>query len=151
MGKSAKRDIVAYAISGIILVAVDLATKFYAFNSGFAEFLNNFKPVISKRLFSNSDFAFSLKLPQPLMWLIYIFLLAVLITWFWRSEVKSKRMKIALMLILAGAFSNIFDRLILGYVRDFIYIFWGGILNIADIYIIIGIILLAFDTRKENA
>jgi signal peptidase II len=64
---------------------------------------------------------------------------------------------IALSFILAGALGNLYDRLFLGYVIDFIEIHYGNfywpIFNIADISISIGVILLLYTTfinRKKS-
>ena len=57
----------------------------------------------------------------------------------------------AWMLIFAGAASNIGERILLGYVRDFIYITfykWTGVYNAADFYILIGIVILLFVNKK---
>ena len=48
--------------------------------------------------------------------------------------------------ILAGAFGNILDRLINGFVIDFIYVhykdFYWPAFNLADIYITIGVFII---------
>lgn len=49
--------------------------------------------------------------------------------------------KLAWTLVFAGAISNVTERVVLGYVRDFIFIF-GGILNLADLYILGGVFIL---------
>jgi lipoprotein signal peptidase len=46
-------------------------------------------------------------------------------------------------LILAGAVSNVGERTIFGFVRDWVYIY-TGVFNLADGYIILGIIILFF-------
>ena len=54
--------------------------------------------------------------------------------------------KWALFIIISGALSNIIDRIINGYVIDFIYIhisnFYWPAFNFADIYISIGILMV---------
>ena len=54
--------------------------------------------------------------------------------------------KWALFIIISGAISNIIDRIINGYVIDFIYIHYNTFswpaFNFADIYITIGIIMI---------
>ena len=60
---------------------------------------------------------------------------------------------LAWTLIFAGALSNIAERLYLGYVKDFIYIdfyHWVGIYNLADGYIIVGIIILLFKHNNSK-
>jgi lipoprotein signal peptidase len=56
-------------------------------------------------------------------------------------------------MIFAGAASNIGERILLGYVRDFIYISlykWTGVYNAADGYIILGIVLLLIKSASVN-
>ena len=52
--------------------------------------------------------------------------------------------RIIFVLILAGAISNIIDRLYLGYVRDFIDVGLGFTFNLADAMIVIGLVLIVF-------
>ncbi len=92
-------------------------------------------------IFKNYDFAFSIKLPQTLIYSIYLILLAALGYWFINKAQKNWQNKIAFVLILSGALSNIVERIYLGYVRDFIYIY-NGVFNIADFFIISGIVIL---------
>lgn len=131
----------------VFLFLLDQLTKRAAFSespesSGAFEFLNSLRPVLGKQLFENDAFAFSLPMHGPAVYIIYALLLALLIIWFIFTKNKSTKIYLGFLLILVGALSNIFDRITLGFVRDFIYIFWGNIFNLADIYIVLGIILM---------
>ena len=60
-----------------------------------------------------------------------------------------------LLIIISGAISNIIDRILNGYVIDFIYFhyksFFWPTFNFADIYITIGIIMIVINVlRKIN-
>jgi signal peptidase II len=57
-------------------------------------------------------------------------------------------MRLAWTLVVVGALSNIADRLMFGYVRDFIQV-GSGYLNFADFYILIGVGLLLFYERRS--
>ena len=131
-----------FFVLAILLIFIDQITKALAYTSGFGNFLSALRPIIGKELFPNSNFAFSIPLPHLLIYSIYVLLLAGLIFWYTNLKNKTFLLSLGLTLILAGALSNIGDRLFLGYVRDFIYIFWGNVFNLADLYIIAGIILL---------
>ena len=60
-------------------------------------------------------------------------------------KIKSKTYTVGFGLILAGAIGNFIDRIMLGYVRDFImFDFWHAfpIFNFADCCIVIGAVLI---------
>ncbi len=68
----------------------------------------------------------------------------------WLARVSEKRYEaLALALILGGAIGNLYDRVVLGYVVDFIVLhyqdaYWPAF-NIADSAITVGAALLIFD------
>ena len=75
--------------------------------------------------------------------------------WWWRERDSQGLETWCFVLILAGAIGNIWDRLTLGYVVDFIdwYVAWGGQIyhwpafNVADACIstaVVGLLLLSF-------
>jgi signal peptidase II len=51
--------------------------------------------------------------------------------------------------ILAGAFSNLLDKVFRGYVIDFIPVF-NGYLNLADLFIIFGLLIILLNLRKTS-
>ena len=112
-----------------LLIAADLLSKHFA-----------------KNIFRNYVFAFSIPLPEPLTYLVYAIVLAVMVYYLRKNyRLLSFLQKSAWLLIFTGAILNIGERIFLGYVRDFIYITfykWTGIYNFADWYIIAGIIIL---------
>jgi len=107
---------------------------------------------LAVRVFKNSAFAFSLPVPPALIYLIYFIVVAGMIYYVLKNHHRfSFASKVAWTLIFAGAASNIGERILLGYVRDFIYISfykWTGVYNAADGYIIAGIILLLLSSTK---
>ena len=74
--------------------------------------------------------------------LISLFLLA----WLYRLPKTDKWLALALSLVLGGALGNVYDRLLLGYVVDFISVHYQGYrfpaFNIADSAISVGAFLL---------
>jgi signal peptidase II len=131
-----------YVLLFIGLFLLDQATKKFSFEGDFGSFLDLLRPAIGKQLFPNYHFAFSLPVPTAISYIIYALLLSGLIIWFIKLENKSLSSKIAFVLVLTGALSNILDRMALGYVRDFIYIGWGGVFNLADVLIILGVLII---------
>ncbi len=77
--------------------------------------------------------------------------------WIRKLSAAEKWIAIALALILGGALGNVIDRLIFGYVIDFIHVYieWGGskhywpAFNIADSAISIGAAMLIIDMLRN--
>jgi len=53
--------------------------------------------------------------------------------------------------VVAGAFGNVLDRLIRGYVVDFIHLSHWPIFNVADACIVVGLIALGLSRSKARA
>ena len=101
-------------------------------------------------IFKNYNFAFSLPIPAWIMFAIYIVVIILVIRYVWQTWQRSvMRIRFAWLLILAGGLSNIFERIILGYVRDFIPLA-SGMLNVADFMIIIGALLILTKRTRRN-
>ena len=77
--------------------------------------------------------------------------------WITRLSPRQKLEGLALALILGGALGNLYDRLTLGYVVDFLDFHWSGkhfpAFNIADSAISVGAVLILVEgfIRRPNA
>lgn len=121
----------------VLFIAIDQLTKLAASYFGWSIFLND-------------KFAFSLPVPTFVMYLIYaVVLLGMSLYLFktWNRFVNVQ--KVAWAFVYAGGISNIVERIILGHVRDFIPIS-SGMLNVADFFIIIGLVLLLISNRHTK-
>ncbi|KAF0205901.1 MAG: signal peptidase [Gallionellaceae bacterium] len=76
------------------------------------------------------------------------------IIWLLRKHQQEKLFCIALALILGGALGNLIDRLMYGYVVDFLDFHWDehhfAAFNVADSAINIGAVLLLWDSFKNK-
>jgi signal peptidase II len=76
------------------------------------------------------------------------------ITWLLRKHQHEKLFCIALLFILGGALGNLIDRLIYGYVVDFLDFHWKeshfAAFNVADSAITLGAALLLWDSFKKK-
>ncbi len=75
------------------------------------------------------------------------------IVWMLRSHPSQKLFCFAVTMIMGGALGNVVDRLLHGYVVDFIQVHWGGwyfpSFNIADSAITLGAVLLILDEIRR--
>lgn len=79
----------------------------------------------------------------------------VLTVWLKRLKANETWLAIALALVLGGAIGNVYDRVVLGHVVDFILVHWKAewyfpAFNIADSAITVGAVMLALDMFRGN-
>ena len=78
----------------------------------------------------------------------------VLLVWLKRLKTDAKLEAISLALILGGALGNVIDRVVHGYVIDFIDVYYGTYhwpaFNVADSAICVGAILLILDSFRNK-
>lgn len=138
----------------VIVFIADQLTKFAA-----ADYLAQREEVrlasfFSLRLVHNTGAAFGFLSSasgwQNILFIVIASLACIVILWLiWRMDKKDMLLAIGLILILGGAAGNLADRLIHGYVIDFIDFYyrtwhWPAF-NIADSAISIGAVLLVLD------
>ena len=80
---------------------------------------------------------------------------SVLIVYLLQKHISEKLFCIALSLILGGALGNLWDRITLGYVVDFLDFHYGGYhwpaFNVADSAIFIGALFLIFESIQQKS
>ncbi|WP_271410702.1 signal peptidase II [Pseudomonas sp. Q1-7] len=87
--------------------------------------------------------------------LIALVVSGVLVVWLKRLKPEETWLAVALALVLGGALGNLYDRLVLGHVVDFIYVHWQHqwrfpAFNLADSAITVGAVMLALDMFKTK-
>ena len=143
----------------LAVVVLDQVTKFLV-----TRFLDLYErvvvlPVLDFTLLHNTGAAFSL-LADASGWQRGFFItLGIVVSigltvWIWRQPRGERLLPIALALIIGGAVGNVIDRVVYGYVIDFIHVHWGSAyfpaFNIADSAITIGAGLLVLDAFREQ-
>jgi signal peptidase II len=73
--------------------------------------------------------------------------------YFLRLPAAARLPRVALALVLGGAVGNLLDRLRLGYVVDFVHVYWRDHqwpdFNVADSAITVGVTLLVLDILRS--
>ncbi|MCD5972290.1 MULTISPECIES: signal peptidase II [Pseudomonas] len=144
----------------LLVLVVDQATKYY-----FEHRLELYEQIViipdyfSWMLAYNTGAAFSF-LADSSGWQRWLFALiavvvsVVLVVWLKRLGRDDTWLAIALALILGGALGNLYDRVAIGHVIDFIFVHWKEhgfpAFNIADSAITVGAIMLALDMFKSK-
>ena len=137
-----------------VVIALDLGTKFWASSALTYNLPVEVLPVFDLRLLHNTGAAFSF-LAAAGGWQRWLFALVALVVsvfilrWLRETPKSAFVLASAYSLILGGALGNLFDRIVHGYVVDFISVHYAGwyfpAFNIADMAITCGAALLIFD------
>ena len=142
-----------------LVIVLDISTKAIA-----SHYLLMHQPVpvfpgFNWTLMHNTGAAFSF-LSEASGWQRWFFsVIAIVVSvgitiWLKRLQPSQVKLAIALALILGGALGNVWDRLTLGYVVDFIQIYYDRwawpAFNIADSAITVGAVLLVIDSLRNN-
>jgi len=128
------------------LLALDLTTK-YIFDAQLSDgnsisvvpYLFNFKLV------HNYGAAWGILAGRQLFLIaLTIVFLGVFIAYYVKEKNKSWLFVVSFAFLIAGCLGNLYDRIIFGYVRDFIqFDFWKSfpIFNFADAILVVGVVL----------
>lgn len=123
-----------YILIAIFGFALDRIAKYF--------FLQT--PRLSESVFINSNFAWGLGLPNNITIGLMIPVLAALLFFIFKHN------HLIIWIIIAGALSNLIDRIFYGGVIDYIHTPFGGIINLADIMILAGVLLAVAQGKKRK-
>jgi signal peptidase II len=118
--------------------------------------------VLDLRYAKNDDMAFSLlhqfshappmlHRSALLVAVSLIVLAVVLAAWWKRRSDPSRALHVGFALVVAGAAGNVIDRMLRGYVVDFIHVHMWPVFNVADVLIVAGTILLALVAQSRSS
>ena len=82
-------------------------------------------------------------------WLFVILSIVFLLILFYFFA-KIRDLRFGLSFVIAGALGNLLDRLVYGHVIDFIHLGFWPTFNLADVFIVVGVILLLIKTWKKG-
>jgi signal peptidase II len=144
----------AAALISVVVVVADQLTKTWALNGLADGPINLIGEVVRFELTRNSGAAFGL-LEGAGSWLALLAVVVVVVVFLSLRHDMSAATLLALGLVLGGALGNLIDRLFRGdgladgLVVDFIDVGWWPNFNVADSAIVIGIILILWESLTE--
>ena len=150
MNKSLRNKIIVICVLFVAILVLDLVTKYifdgmFEVGSGVTAIPYLFNIVIVHNMgaawgiFSGN---------QVGLIILSLAILVVFIWYFVKEERKSWLFSISIAFLVAGCVGNLFDRIVFGYVRDFIqFAFWQSfpVFNFADVFLTVGVILFIID------
>lgn len=143
---------IAYYILALIIVAIDQVTKYVIVKTmALSETIPLLEGVFHITSHRNRGAAFGILQEARWFFIVMTIIVVVVIVWYMPRIRGQRRALLAFSLILGGALGNFIDRLLHGEVVDFLdfRLINFPIFNVADSAIVIGVILLMWDTLYE--
>ncbi|MCP5161127.1 MAG: signal peptidase II [Hahellaceae bacterium] len=142
----------------VLVVVLDLFTKYLASSSlDYAISVPVIPGFFNLTLLHNTGAAFSF-LADEAGWQRWFFaalaagVSVVLVRWLAAIN-RDHWLAISIVLVLGGALGNLYDRVVLGYVVDFLHFYWGNYhfpaFNLADSAISVGAVMMAIDVFRK--
>ena len=155
---------VCWLLISAAIIFLDMQTKAWASETLVLYRANPVMPGLNWTLAHNYGAAFSF-LSDAGGWQRYLFtglasvVTLVLLVWIFRLKRHEWLTGVALGLVIGGALGNLLDRIKLGYVVDFVDVYYKGYhwpaFNVADSAITCGVILMLLDafliTRRQTS
>ena len=150
MNDDGRASIIRTALLGVLLcgglIAADLLTKLTASKLGSREVVL-IPGVLSLSYIENHGAAFGIM--QGRQWLLIVIsavIIAAAVVFCIRRirDTRYRYLRVLTVFLVAGALGNMIDRIMLGYVRDFIYfkLIDFPVFNVADIYVTVSAVLI---------
>lgn len=132
-----------------VLLGLDQLTKLWAIEKVSTQNEAKFGFELSY----NEGIAFGINMPQHMVMIMTVLILVMFAYLVYKHKIWRNKMHLtAAAILMAGAMGNTLDRIRLGYVVDFIKVYWWPTFNIADVLIVVGVILFSWEfIIKEDA
>ncbi len=154
-----KKQLILMIITIIVMIGLDQLSKLIIINN--VEL--NEQIVVIKNFFvighaKNTGISFGGFSDAPVIFFVLVYVLAFGVFFYLAKDIDFKNKKlysISLTMMIAGGFGNLIDRAFLGEVTDFLVLIifnkeLFGIFNIADIFLVIGMVIFAADILIED-
>lgn len=147
-----KKKLLTFMIVLITLLFLEQYIKYFVVNNNY--FINIINNILSINFEKNYGIAFSLFENNNLITIIVsciliIYLMYVLCNEFVKNKKYTNFMNITFSILFAGIISNLIDRIIRGFVVDYIDLSFFAVFNLADIFITYGVFVLLIKFIKE--
>ena len=149
-----RKFLLRYAVLGTLLVILDVFSKDVVQRNLADGSSIDLLPFLQLVLVYNRGAAFGFLgeasgWQLPFFVVIAVIVSIVIVIRLARTAATQKWFEVALVLILAGAIGNLIDRIRVGYVIDFIELYYGAwrfpAFNVADIAIFLGAVILVLE------
>jgi signal peptidase II len=134
-----------------VVFLADRVTKLFFFSKDLTPEASPISWLVSLVHHENRGAIANIPVPQYLLIAATVIILTLVLSALQTSAQKKRTSEVAALgILLGGAFGNLFDRLIHGFVFDWILLFGQSAINLADIAVMIGTVWYAWERRERK-
>ncbi|HAL49871.1 TPA: hypothetical protein DDY56_02705 [Candidatus Uhrbacteria bacterium] len=137
-------------VIAVVFTAIDIAIKYFAVAQPSFWKEGCLNSIVCLKLHQNQGIAFGIPIPMWVTIIISALIIAILAVLFVDHWKQSSKLLPAIIFIMFGALNNFFDRVINNSTTDYLIFFNLSAINLADILIVSGVILILWYSRKEG-
>ncbi|MBI4150716.1 signal peptidase II [Candidatus Woesearchaeota archaeon] len=143
-----KRSYLFWLIA-VAILALDQVTKFLVLRSFSVGENVSFLPFLSFTYVRNTGAGFGILQNNNGLFIVIALIAVGVIFYYLKTVLKEHKMTVCVALILGGAVGNLLDRVLHGFVIDFVdFHFWPAF-NVADSALVIGVLGIILWSRKK--
>jgi signal peptidase II len=145
--------IIPYVVIALGVIALDQISKLLILEFLYQDQLVLIEGVLNFTYVENRGMAFGLLSEHRWVFMVLSVVGIGLVAFYLFRYVKTTQSRVALALVVGGGIGNMIDRVVLGFVVDFIdfclFDFWVWVFNIADAAVCVGAALFVLDMILE--
>lgn len=143
-----KKTAVSWILAIISVGILDAVFKFLAIHRLSLDTEASIRPIFDLALHKNPGIAFDLPIPLIIVAFLTALVLYFLGQYAYKHAQTQPANALAALSIFIGALGNLIDRLINGFTTDYLILFARSAINLSDILILTGVILLITYTKR---
>lgn len=125
-----------------LLSIIDIIMKWFAFTYFPPDNSPGLSSFIDLVFHKNYGIAFNIPLPLFIVVPVTLIIISIISSSIVKSRFTQPNVTLGLTIILFGAINNLVDRIINGYTTDYLMLFKTSIINLADVLILFGVVII---------
>lgn len=139
-----------FLLPAVLLVGVDEWIKAFALKHFPDESTLTHPGILNLAIHKNWGLAFDIPFRREFILLISVIIGYFLVDMIIKNFKSHPKIAFSSMIILIGAIGNVFDRIYYGFTVDYFIFFGKSALNLSDLLIIFGVVILLVSSRRSN-
>lgn len=106
--------------------------------------------VLALAIHENYGIAFNIPIPMPIVIVVSVLIALSLVHVAYTHWYQDSLISFASLAIVVGALGNLFDRIVYGFTVDYLILFGRSAINLSDLVILSGVVLLLYRSHRPN-